>query len=336
MRVMILGAKGQLGRELAARYHQRAHVLPLDLPALDIGDPVQVREAFDNFPPDLVVNAAAYTDVDGAEANREAAFRVNVTGAFNAAAEAERVGARLVYYSTDFVFDGQSPDSLAEEEAVGPESPLGIYGFTKYLGELATRRASRHLILRTAWLYGPGGNNFVEKILAAAACQHQVDQRFRTRGAPGLDEHRDVLAGLERACIEEVRPRGPRLDRPHMRRGGLRHGYDSLRRDTEALHRLAPHRFRRRGAGREFAAIAGASPQASRAVGRSVAGAADPDSVRLLPSPDAGRLPSGFRQGARSAGAAGRVSGSDPRRAIESAGRESAQWAPGRAGHAAS
>ena len=130
MRVIILGAKGQLGRELAARYHQRAHVLPLDLPALDIGDPVQVREAFDNFPPDLVVNAAAFTDVDGAEASREAAFRVNVTGAFNAAAEAERVGARLVYYSTDFVFDGQSPDSLAEEEAVGPESPPGIYGFT--------------------------------------------------------------------------------------------------------------------------------------------------------------------------------------------------------------
>lgn len=202
MRVMILGAKGQLGRELAARYHQRAHVLPLDLPAFDIGDPAQVREAFANFPPDLVVNAAAYTDVDGAEANREAAFRVNVTGAFNAAAEAERVGARLVYYSTDFVFDGQSPDALAEGAPVGPESPLGVYGFTKYLGELASRRASRHLILRTAWLYGPGGNNFVEKILAAAASRPELRVVADETGCP--THTWDLAEATEALCDAEA------------------------------------------------------------------------------------------------------------------------------------
>lgn len=208
MRVLILGAKGQLGRELAARYQKRAHVLPLDLPALDIGDPAQVREAFDNFPPDLVVNAAAYTDVDGAETSREAAFRVNVTGAFNAATEAERVGARLVYYSTDFVFDGQSPDPLPEEAAVGPESPLGVYGFTKWLGEQASRRVSRHLILRTAWLYGPGGNNFVEKILAAAASRPELRVVAEETGCPthtwDLAEATEALCDAEAAGLFHV------------------------------------------------------------------------------------------------------------------------------------
>lgn len=184
MKVLIFGAKGQLGRELTARFGGFAEVLPLDLPELDITDAARVDAAVDGFSPDTIINAAAYTDVERAETDRAAAFGVNVTGAFNIAEAACRTDAALVYYSTDFVFDGRAAAPLTEEEPVGPGTPLSVYGFTKWLGEEATRRAPRHCILRTAWLYGPGGNNFVEKILAAAKSRPELRVVADETGCP--------------------------------------------------------------------------------------------------------------------------------------------------------
>ena len=167
MRTLIFGAKGQLGRELLARFEEAGPVLGADLPEVDITDAVAVAELCQSFGPNLVVNAAAFTDVDGAEDRPEAAFAVNEQGAAHVAAAAARRGAPVVYYSTDFVFDGRATTPYPPD---APIAPLSVYGKSKAAGEAATRAAQpHHCVIRTAWLYGLGGNNFVEKILRAAA-----------------------------------------------------------------------------------------------------------------------------------------------------------------------
>lgn len=166
MNSIVFGAKGQLGRDLTAALARCGPVVGADLPGVDIAEPAQVRQALLDARADLAVNAAAYTDVEGAEDDHQAAWRVNETGAQVVAGEAQEVGAAVVYYSTDFVFDGtkRTPYTPAD-----PVSPTGVYATSKAAGEAATRAANPdHLIIRTAWLYGPGGNNFVEKILSAA------------------------------------------------------------------------------------------------------------------------------------------------------------------------
>jgi len=167
MRTLVFGAKGQLGRELLTAFAADGQTLGLDLPEADIADEASIFPRVKAFGPDLVVNAAAFTDVETAEDNLNAAFRVNETGARSVADCAHRFGVPVVYYSTDFVFDGRKNTPYAPQD---PATPLSVYGRSKLAGEKATRAANpRHYILRTAWLYGPGGNNFVEKMLALAA-----------------------------------------------------------------------------------------------------------------------------------------------------------------------
>ncbi len=175
MRVLILGARGQLGRELEARFGAAHGVVCCDLPEFDITNRGQVFETVAAARADLVINAAAYTDVERAESEPELALRCNAAGAGHAAAAAAAVGAAVVYYSTDFVFDGTSDAPYTEETAFPDLVPLSAYGRTKLLGESATRTENpNHFIIRTAWLYGPGGNNFVEKILAAAKTRPEL------------------------------------------------------------------------------------------------------------------------------------------------------------------
>jgi len=167
MNVAILGAKGQLGRDLVARFNERGNVRAYDLPELDIAARDEVRAALEAARADLVINAAAYTDVEAAEDDVEAAFRVNETGARYAAEAAADRGIPVVYYSTDYIFGGGRTTPYETDAAVAPQ---GVYAKSKAAGEQATREANpRHFIVRTAWLYGPGGNNFVEKILRLAA-----------------------------------------------------------------------------------------------------------------------------------------------------------------------
>lgn len=172
MRTFIFGAKGQLGRDLTKVFEAAGEVAGFDLPEIDITDAVSVHRVSDGLAPDLIINAAAYTDVDGAEEHIEAAFLSNETGARHVAELAARMQVPVVYYSTDFVFDGMKTTPYAPED---PAAPLSAYGRSKAAGEAATRRAQiRHFIVRTAWLYGPGGNNFVEKILRAAATRPEL------------------------------------------------------------------------------------------------------------------------------------------------------------------
>jgi dTDP-4-dehydrorhamnose reductase len=172
---MILGSKGQLGHELETHFGALHHVAGCDLPEFDITDRDQVFEAIAAARAELVINAAAYTDVEKAESEPDAALRCNAAGAGHAAAAAAAVGVPVVYYSTDFVFDGTSSAPYTEEETFPNLPPLGVYGRTKLLGESATRlETPNHFIIRTAWLYGPGGNNFVEKILKAAKARPEL------------------------------------------------------------------------------------------------------------------------------------------------------------------
>ncbi|MBI4556690.1 MAG: dTDP-4-dehydrorhamnose reductase [Candidatus Hydrogenedentes bacterium] len=167
IRVLILGAKGQLGRDLMAEFGGDGVVTGLDLPELDIAEPSQVSAACAESRPELVINAAAYTDVEGAEDHAEDAFRVNEVGAGIVAQAAAELGIPVVYYSTDFVFRGDATRPYEPEDTV---SPRGLYAKSKAMGEIATaERNAQHYIIRTAWLYGPGGRNFVEKILRTAA-----------------------------------------------------------------------------------------------------------------------------------------------------------------------
>lgn len=164
MRIVITGANGQLGREIAKQ--ASAHELILtDYETLDITDCTAVAAFMKTIKPDAAIHCAAYTNVDGAESDYDGAFRVNVVGSQNIAAGCLEVGARLVYVSTDYVFDGQKQQSYREFDPINPQS---VYGITKWQGEEMVRQIlGRHYILRTAWLYGEG-NNFVRTMLSLA------------------------------------------------------------------------------------------------------------------------------------------------------------------------
>lgn len=153
MRTVVVGAGGMLGQVVEAD-------VSLTRAQLDVTDRDAVRAVLD--PDDLVINCAAWTDVDGAEEHEEEALRINGDGARNVAEAAGRV----VYVSTDYVFDGTKHEPYVESD---PVNPLSAYGRTKLAGERATAEANpRHHIVRTSWLFGPGGPNFVETILRLA------------------------------------------------------------------------------------------------------------------------------------------------------------------------
>lgn len=164
--ILIFGAGGQLGRDLTAVFSRAARVIGLDIDTIDIAESDAAATAMDRCGPKLVVNAAAYTNVEGAEDDRENAFRVNETGARNVARACAQRGIPVVHYSTDFVFGGTSDRPYEPDD---PVAPKGVYAESKAAGDAAVaEECTNHFVVRTAWLYGIGGNNFVEKILALA------------------------------------------------------------------------------------------------------------------------------------------------------------------------
>lgn len=182
MRTFITGCKGQLGRDLLSVFADVGKVEGADLPELNIADAGAVAKCVKAFKPDVVLNAAAYTDVEAAESNRAAAFLTNDTGARNVARAAREADAVIVYYSTDYVFGGTKNSPYVPDD---PLNPMGAYAESKLAGEVATAEETiRHYVVRTAWLYGPGGNNFVEKILRAAATRDELKVVEDEIGAP--------------------------------------------------------------------------------------------------------------------------------------------------------
>jgi dTDP-4-dehydrorhamnose reductase len=171
MRVLVTGSKGQLGQDCLRVFRADHDVRGLDLPEFDVAAPERVAEALGGFGPDLVINCAAYTQVDRAESERDTARRVNADGPRLLAEFIERRGGHLVHISTDYVFDGRRapPEPYVETDAPGPAC---VYGATKLEGERSVQGATRrHTIVRTAWLYGAGGANFLKTMLRRAVAR---------------------------------------------------------------------------------------------------------------------------------------------------------------------
>ncbi|MBL28871.1 MAG: dTDP-4-dehydrorhamnose reductase [Rhodospirillaceae bacterium] len=167
IRLLVTGAGGQVGRALLeAAPLVDVLVTGLGHSSLDITRKDEVAERIAAERPDIVVNAAAYTAVDKAESETEAAFAANETGPANLAAACDTLGMPLIHLSTDYVFDGRAEGPYGEDD---PVAPLGTYGRSKEAGERAVRRSnSRHVILRTAWVFGASGHNFLRTVLRLA------------------------------------------------------------------------------------------------------------------------------------------------------------------------
>jgi len=166
MKVMVLGAKGMLGQDLVPILQEEHEVFPYGHEDLDITKREEVWGAIKELRPDLVINCAAYTDVDKAESEREKAYAVNALGAQNIALACADFKAVLLQISTDYVFDGQKRTPYLP---LDQPNPINWYGYTKYAGEKFVEwHLSRFYILRTSWLYGKHGKNFVTTILKLA------------------------------------------------------------------------------------------------------------------------------------------------------------------------
>ncbi len=192
MRVLLTGSSGQLGRLLQSTRPERFDLTALDRSRLDVCRPSDIAAAVADLRPELIVNAAAYTDVDGAEAEPERAFATNAEGAAALAREARARQARLIHLSTDFVFDGRSGRPYRPEDA---PAPLGAYGRSKLAGEQRVLEAlpGRSVVLRTAWLYSRYGTNFVKTVLDLLARRDRLEVVMDQVGSPTW------AAGLARA-----------------------------------------------------------------------------------------------------------------------------------------
>lgn len=188
MKVLVTGAAGMLGGDVVLSAGNAGHdVIGFGHNELDVSDAGTVSAKLELERPDVVVNCAAWTDVDGAEDAEEAAMAVNGRGAGNVAAAAAEVNAIVVYVSSDYVFDGAKGAPYVETDQ---PAPLSAYGRTKLAGEEATAAANkRHFVVRSSWLFGVGGSNFVETMLRLASTQNEVLVVRDQVGAPTYTWH---------------------------------------------------------------------------------------------------------------------------------------------------
>ena len=166
MRVLVTGAGGLLGGELVRQLGQRGHEgIACDRRMLDITDAARARDVVLRSSPDAVLHCAAFTNVDAAESAPSDAYRVNVDGTQNVARAAAEAGARFMYVSTDYVFDGEATEPYRPDSR---PNPLGVYGKSKLGGEEAARLAGNWIVGRVSWVYGRGGSNFGSRVLERA------------------------------------------------------------------------------------------------------------------------------------------------------------------------
>lgn len=206
MKILLLGKNGQVGWELQRSLAVLGEVVALDRSGADglcgdLADPQGVTETVRRVQPQVIVNAAAYTAVDKAESEPELARRVNALAPGTLAQEAARLGAWLVHYSTDYVFDGSGQQPWCETDA---PAPLSIYGQTKLEGEqLIGMSGCRHLIFRTSWVYGARGGNFAKTMLRLAKERDSLSVIDDQIGAP---TGADLLADVTAQAIRHVLP----------------------------------------------------------------------------------------------------------------------------------
>jgi len=189
VKLLVTGAEGQVAKCLqeAGAAVRGLNVVAVGRPRLDITAPASVLDAVSALRPDVIVNAAAYTAVDRAESEPGIAHLVNAAGAGNVARAAHQAGVPVIHISTDYVFDGSKTSAYSESDAVGP---ISVYGRSKLDGErLVEEAAVRHVILRTAWVYSPFGNNFVKTMLRLASQRPELGVVDDQYGSPTYAPH---------------------------------------------------------------------------------------------------------------------------------------------------
>ena len=182
MRLLVLGRSGQVGTALTDSLQGLGELIALDRAQLNLTDSDAIRIALRELQPHIIINAAAYTAVDAAESDQATAFQINSEAPRIIAEESERLGATLIHYSTDYVFDGSKPDPWLEDDAT---APLSVYGHSKLAGEQAIADVGgAHLILRTSWVYGLHGKNFLRTMLTLAETRDELAIVNDQIGAP--------------------------------------------------------------------------------------------------------------------------------------------------------
>jgi dTDP-4-dehydrorhamnose reductase len=182
VKALVLGARGMLGQDLVKILAPEYEIIPWDLAEIDITREKETLEKIVKVRPQVIINCAAYTNVDQCETHRDQAFLVNAEGTKHVALASYTVKARFVHLSTDYVFDGTASIPYREDNS---PNPMSVYGQSKLQGEIYVRQiGGDHLIIRTAWLYGPRGKNFVEAILSQAAEGKQIRVVNDQQGSP--------------------------------------------------------------------------------------------------------------------------------------------------------
>lgn len=202
--IMVIGSKGMLGADLCSALNEaQENWLGFDLPDIDIVNPSSVLGIVQARKPGVIINTAAITDVDGCEADQDTAYRVNALGALNVAKAASICEAFLIHLSTDYVFDGTKRSPYVEND---PVNPIGVYGKTKAEGEklILSDLPEHSLIVRTQWLYGLHGKNFVESILRASRERNVLKVVNDQHGRPTFTE--DLVEALLKLVY--LRPTG--------------------------------------------------------------------------------------------------------------------------------
>lgn len=181
-RILITGKNGQVGWELQRSLASFGQIVAMDSNDMDLADSDSIHRTIRNIRPDIIINPAAYTAVDKAESEPELANAVNGVAPGILADEAQKLGAVMIHYSTDYVFDGSKPAPYTENDVPNPQS---VYGRTKLAGEQAVRMSGcKHIILRTSWVYGVHGGNFVKTILRLAKDRSELRIVADQFGAP--------------------------------------------------------------------------------------------------------------------------------------------------------
>lgn len=210
MRILLTGRNGQVGSELERALPALGEVIASDRGTLDLADPGAIRRVVREVKPGLIVNAAAYNAVDKAESETALAMQVNAEAPGMLAEEARRLGALMVHYSTDYVFDGEKRMPYAEEDA---PNPISYYGRTKLEGERTVAASGcRHLILRTSWVYGPRAANFYQIIQRKARAGESMrmvdDQTSVPTPSAFLAEHTVALLRADASGLLHLVPSG--------------------------------------------------------------------------------------------------------------------------------
>ena len=241
--ILLTGKTGQLGFELYRLLPKLGELVAPERNELDLRDPEKIRQIMRNASPQLVVNAAAYTAVDAAEADEGTAFAVNAEAPKLFALEAKRIGATLVHFSTDYVFDGSTKAPYDETD---PTNPINVYGKTKLAGEQAIRNSgAAHLIFRSSWVYATHGRNFLLTILRLATEREELRVVHDQVGAPtrALDlaeETTGILAGM--IAADSNRSAFPRVGGTyHMTADGQTTWYEFAKAILDEARGAPPH-----------------------------------------------------------------------------------------------